>query len=76
MAAVLSVSRNSTRCKGGNSRARQLPNAAISPFGIPFDKILRQIAHSSLGAPRTQFAVKFPCRCRRRRRMSADGDVF
>src|SRR5699024_10858826 len=27
-------------------------------------------------APRTQFAAKFPCRCRRRRRMSADGDVF
>src|SRR5699024_2842840 len=27
-------------------------------------------------APRTQFAVKFPCRCRRRRRMSADGDGF
>src|SRR5699024_6299977 len=26
-----SVSRSSTRCKGGNSRARQLPNAAISP---------------------------------------------
>src|SRR5699024_9570865 len=27
-------------------------------------------------APRTQFAAKFPCRCRRRRRMSADGDDF
>src|SRR5699024_5872280 len=27
-------------------------------------------------APRTQFAAKFPCRCRRRRRMSADGDGF
>src|SRR5699024_12128887 len=27
-------------------------------------------------APRTQFAAKFPCRCRRRRRMSADSDDF
>src|SRR5699024_4685452 len=27
-------------------------------------------------APRTQFAAKFPCRCRRRRHMSADGDIF
>src|SRR5699024_3249523 len=26
--------------------------------------------------PRTQFAAKFPCWCRRRRRMSADGDGF
>ena len=64
------------RCKGGNSRARQLPNAAISPFGVPFDKILRQTAHSSLNAPRTQFAAKFPCMCRRRRHMSAGGDNF
>ena len=33
----------------------------------PFDKILRQTAHSSR-APRTQFAAKFPCMCHRRRR--------
>ena len=48
-----SVPSASTRCKGGNSRARQLPNAAISPFGIPFDKILWQIAHSSLRSSHT-----------------------
>ncbi len=29
------------------------PNAAISPFGIPFDKILRQIAHLSLCSSHT-----------------------
>ena len=47
----LSVSRNSTRCKRGNSRPRlriASPTASISPFGNPFDKILRQIAHSVL----------------------------
>ena len=55
-----SVSRNSTRCKGGNSRARQLPNAAISPFGIPFDKILRQTAHSSLTLLAHNLPQNFP----------------
>ena len=108
-----SVSRNSTRCTRGNSRARQLPNASVSPCVCPGCgarimrralngacilrplPLLRLAASAAGGArlrspstkfygksrtrhfvPRTQFAVKFPCRCRRRRRMSADGDGF
>ena len=107
------MSRNSTRSTRGNSRARQLPNAAISPCVCPgcgarimrraLDgacilrplPLLRLAASAAGGArlrspstkfygkprtrhfvPRTQFAAKFPCRCRRRRRMSADGDGF
>ena len=45
------VSKNSTRCKRGNSHARlrfPSPNIPVSPFGNPFDKILRQIAHTVL----------------------------
>ena len=48
------------RCKEGNSRARQLPNAAISPFGFPFDKILRQTAHSSLTLLAHNLPQNFP----------------
>ena len=48
------------RCKGGNSRARQLPNAAISPFGVPFDEILRQTAHSSLTLLAHNLPQNFP----------------
>ena len=107
------MSRNSTRFTRGNSRARQLPNVAVSPCVCPGcgARIMRRaldgacilrplpllrLAASAAGgarlrspstkfysksrtrskAPRTQFAVKFPCRCRRRRRMSADGDRF
>ena len=52
-AAAFSVSRNSTRCKGGQQPRTAAPNASISPFEIPFDKILRQIAHSSLRSSHT-----------------------
>ena len=101
------------RCTRGNSRARQLPNAAVSPCVCPgcgarimrraLDgacilrplPLLRLAASAAGGArlrssstkfyaksrtrhcvPRTQFDVKFPRRCRRRRQMSADGDDF
>ena len=70
-----SVSRNSTRCTRGNSRARQLPNAAVSPCVSPSTKFHVK-SRTRRYAPRTQFAAKFPCQCRRRRRMSADGDDF
>ena len=36
------------------------PNASISPFGIPFDKILRQIAHSSLTLLAHNLPQNFP----------------
>ena len=107
------MSRNSTRCKGGNSRARLRLPRLFPPLECPGcgARIMRRalggacilrplpllrLAVSAAGgarfrspstkfygksrtrrfAPRTQFAVKFPCRCRRRRRMSADGDDF
>src|SRR5699024_6620060 len=69
----LSVSRNSTRCTRGNSRARRLPNASVSPCVSPSTKFYVK-SRTRHFVPRTQFAVKFPCRCRRRRHMSADGD--
>src|SRR5699024_4602059 len=37
----------------GQQPRTALPNASVSPFGIPFDKILRQIAHSSLCSSHT-----------------------
>ena len=58
--------------KGQQSRTA-VPDAPVSPFGFPFDKISAKIAHSS-HTPRTQFCLKFPWRCRRRRHMSAVGD--
>ena len=107
------MSRNSTRRKGGNSRARLRLPRLFPPLECPGcgARIMRRalggacilrplpllrLAVSAAGgarlrspstkfygksrtrrfAPRTQFAVKFPCRCRRRRRMSADGDDF
>src|SRR5699024_10389791 len=37
----------------GQQPRTALPNAAISPFGNPFDKILRQIAHSEHSSSHT-----------------------
>src|SRR5699024_10604573 len=37
----------------GQQPRTALPNAAISPFGNPFDKILRQIAHSEQSSSHT-----------------------
>src|SRR5699024_4203157 len=68
-----SVSRNSTRCKRGNSRARLCLTRLLPLLGTPSTKFYGKSRTRST-APRTQFAAKFPCRCRRRRRMSADGD--
>ena len=70
-----SVSRNSTRCKRGNSRARLRLTRLFPLLKTPSTKFYGKLRIRST-APRTQFAVKFPCRCLRRRRMSADGDVF
>ena len=107
------MSRNSTRRKGGNSRARLRLPRLFPPLECPGcgARIMRRalggacilrplpllrLAVSAAGgarlrspstkfygksrtrrfAPRTQFAVKFPCRCHRRRRMSADGADF
>src|SRR5699024_10287240 len=66
---------NLTTRHRGNSRARQLPNAAISPCVSPSTKFYGK-SRTRRFVPRTQFAVKFPWWCRRRRRMSADGDGF
>ena len=52
------------------------PNASISPLlKSPSTKFYGK-SRTRHCVPRTQFAAKFPCRCRRRRRMSADGDAF
>ena len=63
------------RCTRGNSRARQLPNAAVSPCVSPSTKFYAK-SRTRHCVPRTQFDVKFPRKCRRRRHMSADGDDF
>src|SRR5699024_4252405 len=73
--ACCSVSRNSTRCKRGNSRARLRLTRLFPLLGTPSTKFYGK-SRTRRYAPRTQFAAKFPCRCRRRRRMSADGDDF
>ena len=70
------------RAKYGACALRPLPllRLAASAAGGAQLCSLRQnfTANRALvaNAPRTQFAAKFPCMCRRRRRMSADGDVF
>ena len=46
------VEKLDTLQKGQQPRTA-LPNASVSPFGNPFDKILQQIAHSSLRSSHT-----------------------
>ena len=74
-AAGLSVSSFSTRCKGGNSRPRRCLRLLFHPLESHSTKFHGK-SRTRRFAPRTQFAAKFPCRCRRRRHVSADGDDF
>ena len=72
---AFSVSSFSTRCKGGNSRARLCLPRLFPPLESPSTKFCGK-SRTRRFAPRTQFAAEFPWWCRRRRRMSADGDGF
>ena len=62
------------RHKGQQPRTAA-PNASVSPCVSPSTKFYAK-PRTRHFVPRTQFGVKFPWRCRRRRRMSADGDGF
>ena len=50
--------------------------ARVSPLWNPLSTKFYGKPRTRRKTPRTQFAAKFPCRCRHHRRVSADGDRF